>query len=249
LNNPSASRVTQLPHRAPKLPRANRNDRLYSALNGSVSSPALHDQFNIVSTPKSTTGISIRGIAGPYIVMAKNFAFGTTAADIESAMTPVGGVALSCRLIAERPNVIAEIIFESKEGADNVVDTFNNQNVSLLNLLWISHIYLPCPGRRQSSACLPQNWRSGAKVACTSIRTCYFHGTRCPSARPESRLYHRTIRYSIRIRCQFRQISRTSTRIRLKRRSNGWLVRLCRSNGHRRSRWQFLRQGSRARFI
>ena len=61
--------------------------------------------------------------------MAKNFAFGTTVADIESAMTPVGGVALSCRIIAERPNVIAEIIFESKEGADNVVDTFNNQNV------------------------------------------------------------------------------------------------------------------------
>ena len=63
--------------------------------------------------------------------MAKNFAQGTTAADIESAMTPVGGVALNCRLIAEVPNVIAEITFETKEGADNVVDTFNNQSVSL----------------------------------------------------------------------------------------------------------------------
>lgn len=62
--------------------------------------------------------------------MAKNFALGTTVADIESAMTPVGGVALSCRIIAERPSVIAEIVFETKEGADNVVDTFNNQNVS-----------------------------------------------------------------------------------------------------------------------
>jgi RNA recognition motif len=62
--------------------------------------------------------------------MAKNLAPGTTAADIESAMTPVGGVVLGCRLIAERPKVIAELIFESKEGADNVVETFNNQNVS-----------------------------------------------------------------------------------------------------------------------
>lgn len=61
--------------------------------------------------------------------MAKNFARGTTAADIESAMTPVGGVAISCRIIAEMPSVIAEIVFETKEGADNVVDTFNNQNV------------------------------------------------------------------------------------------------------------------------
>jgi len=64
-------------------------------------------------------------------VMAKNFVQGTTAADIESAMTPVGGIALNCRLITERPNVIAEITFETKEGADNVVDTFNNQSVSV----------------------------------------------------------------------------------------------------------------------
>jgi hypothetical protein len=50
-------------------------------------------------------------------------------------MTPIGGVALSCRIITERPSVIAEIVFESKEGADNVVDTFNNQNVSSLREL------------------------------------------------------------------------------------------------------------------
>jgi hypothetical protein len=74
--------------------------------------------------------MSIRGLAGPYVVMAKNFALGTTAADIDSAMTPVGGVTTSCRLISEKPTVIAEIVFETKEGADNVVETFNNQNVS-----------------------------------------------------------------------------------------------------------------------
>jgi hypothetical protein len=90
----------------------------------------LNSQFNIVGSAKTTAGISIRGLAGPYIVIAKNLAVGTTAADIESAMTPVGGVVLGCRLIAERPKVIAELIFESKEGADNVVETFNNQNVS-----------------------------------------------------------------------------------------------------------------------
>jgi len=44
-------------------------------------------------------------------------------------------VALSCRLITERPTVIAEIVFESKDGADAVVDTFNNQNVSLKGLM------------------------------------------------------------------------------------------------------------------
>ncbi|KAL2172219.1 hypothetical protein VTG60DRAFT_7063 [Thermothelomyces hinnuleus] len=72
-------------------------------------------------------GITIRGLAGPFVVMAQNFAPGTTAADIESAMTPVGGIITSCRLVKQHPIVIAEIVFESKEGADNVIATFNNQ--------------------------------------------------------------------------------------------------------------------------
>ncbi|KAK4043276.1 hypothetical protein C8A01DRAFT_13178 [Parachaetomium inaequale] len=72
-------------------------------------------------------GITIRGLAGPFVVMAQNFAPGTTAADIESAMTPVGGIVTSCRVVKQHPLVIAEIVFESKEGADNVIATFNNQ--------------------------------------------------------------------------------------------------------------------------
>ncbi|RFU35850.1 hypothetical protein B7463_g499, partial [Scytalidium lignicola] len=118
LNNPGASRVSQLPPRAPKAARMARADRLQRTLNGSASSPALNSQFNLVAPLASAPGMSIRGLAGPYIVMAKNFAHGTTAADIESAVTPVGGITLNCRIIAQRPQVIAEIIFESKEGAD-----------------------------------------------------------------------------------------------------------------------------------
>jgi len=45
-------------------------------------------------------------------------------------MQPIGGVILSCVLIAERPKVICEVVFESKEGAENVVETFHRQNVS-----------------------------------------------------------------------------------------------------------------------
>jgi hypothetical protein len=129
LNNPLVPRASQFPPRGPRATRNNRNDRLYSALNGSASSPALNNQFNIVGAAKPSAGITIRGLAGPYLVVAKNLAPGTTAADIESAMTPVGGVVLSCLVIAEKPKVIAELVFETKEGADNVVDTFNNQNV------------------------------------------------------------------------------------------------------------------------
>lgn len=73
--------------------------------------------------------MTIRGLAGPFAIMAQNFAPGTTAADIESAMTPVGGLVTACRLIKTHPIVIAEIVFESKEGAERVIQTFNNQNV------------------------------------------------------------------------------------------------------------------------
>jgi len=76
--------------------------------------------------------------------MAKNLAAGTTAADIESAMAPIGGAVLSCRLIAERPKVIAELVFETKEGADNVVETFNNQNADG-NILQVYHKVGPVP--------------------------------------------------------------------------------------------------------
>jgi hypothetical protein len=83
-------------------------------------------------------GMSIRGLAGPFVVMAQNFAPGTTAADIESAMTPVGGIISSCRLMKTQPIIIAEIVFESKEGADNVITTFNNQTVSWIRDLIIA---------------------------------------------------------------------------------------------------------------
>ncbi|EFX03203.1 pentatricopeptide repeat protein [Grosmannia clavigera kw1407] len=63
----------------------------------------------------------------PLVVMAQNFAPGTTAADIESAMTPVGGLVSSCRILKTAPLVIAEIVFETREGALRVIETFNNQ--------------------------------------------------------------------------------------------------------------------------
>jgi hypothetical protein len=125
LNNPPTGPVP----RGLKAPRGGRQDRLHTALHGSASSPALNNQFNIIGSSKS--GISIRGVAGPYIVVAKNLAPGTTVEDIESAMVPIGGAVLACTLIAEQPKVIAEIEFETREGADNVVDTLNNQSVSI----------------------------------------------------------------------------------------------------------------------
>ncbi|KAB8291604.1 hypothetical protein EYC80_006404 [Monilinia laxa] len=140
LNNPGASRNSQIPPRGPRnVNTRTRNDRLAKAFNGSASTPNLNAQYNIVGKTKAVTGsLSIKGLAGPYIVMAENFARGTSAQDIESAMSSVGGVPLSCRLISTQPKVVAEIIFDSKDGADNVIDTFNNQEADG-NLLYVYH--------------------------------------------------------------------------------------------------------------
>jgi hypothetical protein len=123
LNNP-ASFIPTGP--SAKNGKFGRKAHLQKLLNASASSPNLNSQFNVVKG----TGLSIKGIAGPCIVQAQNFAPGTTAADIESAMVPVGGKILACKLIATSPSVIAEIVFETKEGANCVIDTFHNQTVS-----------------------------------------------------------------------------------------------------------------------
>ncbi|OIW33715.1 hypothetical protein CONLIGDRAFT_711576 [Coniochaeta ligniaria NRRL 30616] len=118
-------RTELAPASAPRAPAAGARATLRNNANantnvnaGSSSSPWNNN---------SSRGMTIRGLAGPFVVMAQNFAPGTTAADIESAVTPVGGLVQSCRLLKTEPIVIAEIVFESKEGADNVIATFNNQ--------------------------------------------------------------------------------------------------------------------------
>ena len=77
--------------------------------------------------------ISIRGTASPYVVVGSNFAPGTTAADIESAMIPTGGEMLSCRIMSASPTVIAEMVFSEKHNAESVISTFNNKKVSADN--------------------------------------------------------------------------------------------------------------------
>lgn len=81
------------------------------------------------------SGMNIKGAAsGPYIVIAQNFAPGTTAADIESVMLDVGGEMKSCKLVASNPTVIAEMAFLEKPGAESVIDTFNGKKVHKINV-------------------------------------------------------------------------------------------------------------------
>jgi hypothetical protein len=105
-------------------------------------------QVNFVTAPvpvvaAKSQGLSIRGLAGPYAIMAQNFAPGTSAADIESAMTPVGGEMVSCTILKTTPMVVAEMVFTSREGGEKVIETFNNQTVRIAHLQ-IALLEYPC---------------------------------------------------------------------------------------------------------
>ncbi|KAF2968469.1 hypothetical protein GQX73_g5112 [Xylaria multiplex] len=130
--NSLAARVhapgTTLPKTRPSAQntRSNRINKLANAFTRTTASPNNTQQMNVVDSHQGR-GITIKGLAGPFAVLAQNFAPGTTAADIESALTPVGGLISSCRLVKTHPIVIAEIVFESKEGADRVIERFDKQ--------------------------------------------------------------------------------------------------------------------------
>ncbi|KAL0265266.1 hypothetical protein SLS55_001231 [Diplodia seriata] len=125
VNNPRASRFPQLP-RTQSASRLERGNRLYQELRQEPSSNGPH---NPTTQTKGASGINIRGAAQPtgWTVVASNFAPGTTAADIEAVMTPIGGEMLGCRLTSSHPTVIAEMQFTEKSGADNVITMFNNR--------------------------------------------------------------------------------------------------------------------------
>lgn len=65
------------------------------------------------------------------MVVGSNFAPGTTAADIQSALEPIAGPMLSCRVIGHHPMVTAEFEYADKWNAENVVANFHNQRVRI----------------------------------------------------------------------------------------------------------------------
>ncbi|KAJ5963722.1 uncharacterized protein N7479_003598 [Penicillium vulpinum] len=71
--------------------------------------------------------MTIKGASGPFIVVGSNFAPGTTAADIQSALEPITGPMLSCQIVASQPGVVAEFAYAEKAAAELVVANFHNQ--------------------------------------------------------------------------------------------------------------------------
>lgn len=116
--------------RAPPLRNANnrRQDdgRLAAALNNAGAAQTTVRNNNNTNNP----GIAIKGTSsGPFTVVGSNFAPGTTAADIQSAVEPIAGQTLSCFVTSERHTVTAEITFDERWSAENAIANFHNQKV------------------------------------------------------------------------------------------------------------------------
>lgn len=121
-----ASRITAPGGIGPNPRQQRAAARRAAALDRMDVDTAVQTQVNIRQAPPGK-GMAIRGLAGPYTIMGENFAPGTTAADIESAMTPFGGDIESCRIVKTKPFIIVEMVFASREGGERVIETFNNK--------------------------------------------------------------------------------------------------------------------------
>jgi len=132
-NNSKAPRMTR-PPRDNTMARTIKNDLIY---NTAVTQSPRNGTQSTVTPGGHNAEISIRGTAGgPYVVIGTNFAPGTTAADIESAMIPSGGEMQSCRIMSATPTVIAEMVFTEKQNAESVISTFNNKKVWYPRCRW-----------------------------------------------------------------------------------------------------------------
>ncbi|KAL9073746.1 MAG: hypothetical protein Q9161_002784 [Pseudevernia consocians] len=138
-----APRITRPPRGNPMVRQA-KDDLLY---NTAVTQSPL----NGVASKGLVGEISIRGTAGPYVVIGSNFAPGTTAADIESAMVPSGSEMQSCRIITSTPTVMAEMVFAEKHNAESVISTFNNKKADGR----ILYVYMKVGGPTPSPAVAP----------------------------------------------------------------------------------------------
>lgn len=118
---------TQLNHRSSSSSRLgnrpSREDRMLASLNS-----------NNAQVNKRGDEISIKGAGrSPCVLEGRNFAPGTTAADIKSAFeSVVGGEILGCRITSQQPIVIAEIVCPDREVAENVIAHFHNRKVDFL---------------------------------------------------------------------------------------------------------------------
>ncbi|KAH8703672.1 hypothetical protein BGW36DRAFT_369747 [Talaromyces proteolyticus] len=86
------------------------------------------DMGNDVQVNSFGKGISIKGTgSGPFVVLGRNFAPGTNAADIEAALEPVAGEIIGVNIKSYSPHVSAEIACAEKWGAEAIVAQFHGK--------------------------------------------------------------------------------------------------------------------------
>ncbi|KGO77030.1 hypothetical protein PITC_005550 [Penicillium italicum] len=103
-------------------------DQVWAAFQpGNVQGSTRPGNFAQNSRLSGGSNMTIKGASGPFFVVGRNFAPGTTAADIQSALEPITGPMLSCQIVASQPSVVAEFAYAEKTAAELSVANFHNQ--------------------------------------------------------------------------------------------------------------------------
>ncbi|KAJ5542252.1 hypothetical protein N7535_004674 [Penicillium sp. DV-2018c] len=127
------------------------SDQIRAAFTSENVPPSAHrgDILQISRLVGGGNNMSIKGASGPFIVVGRNFAPGTTAADIQSALEPITGPMLSCRVTQSYPSVAAEFAFRERAAAELVVANFHNQRADgrLLTMTLKSTAPTPIPNQ------------------------------------------------------------------------------------------------------
>jgi hypothetical protein len=110
---------------APLLQHLKKNNEFISNLT------ALRGNAQPGSDNRRELGFNIRGAAGPFVVHGSNFAPGTTAEDIRSFVEELTSQTCECTILTASPTVIAEMVFDEKHNAENVIQRLNNQKVRI----------------------------------------------------------------------------------------------------------------------
>lgn len=135
-NKPAPTNNNRTRGKAGKKDRVN-TDQVRAAFqpeNGQVNARS----GNLAQSSRLSGGsnMTIKGASGPFIVVGRNFAPGTTAADIQSALEPITGPMISCQIVASQPSVVAEFAYAEKTAAELVVANFHNQRVNAVPELY-----------------------------------------------------------------------------------------------------------------
>lgn len=78
---------------------------------------------------RGSSGLSIKGAAGPFVIHAANFALGTTATDVKKTFAEqLGCEVRGCEILEQTANLVKmEVVFDKRDDAMRCIEKYDNR--------------------------------------------------------------------------------------------------------------------------